>query len=67
MASDYFLFFQALEVRDVFFATFFRFCNPLFKIAGNNIYPVFEVVLAVHVGFVPFMEMGCINPLVVAR
>ena len=29
--------------------------------------PVFDVVLGVRVGFVPFMEMGCINPLVVAR
>ena len=39
MASDYFIFFQVLEVRDVFFAQlFFQFCNPLFKIARNSIY-----------------------------
>jgi hypothetical protein len=46
---------------------FSQFCKPLFKIARNSIYPVFDVVLGVRVGFVPFMEIGCITPLVVAR
>jgi hypothetical protein len=63
IAFDYFIFFQTLEVHDVFFAQLlFQFCKPLFKIAGNSIYPVFDVVLDVRVGFVPFMEIGCIDP-----
>jgi len=34
---------------------FFQFCKPLFKIAGDSIYPVFDVVLGVRVGFVPLL------------
>ena len=38
MAFDYFIFFQAIEVRDFFLAQlFFQFCKTLFKIARNSI------------------------------
>jgi len=34
---------------------------------GKQYLPVFDVVLGVRVGFVPFIEIGCINPLLAAR
>jgi hypothetical protein len=68
MAFGYFIFFQALDVRDVFFAQlFFPVLQTTLQDCEKQHLPVFDVVLGVRVGFVPFMEIGCITPLVVAR
>jgi hypothetical protein len=50
-----------------FSLNFFPVLQPTLQDCGKQHLPVFDVVLGVRVGFVPFMEMGCINPLVVAR
>ena len=67
MVFDYFIFFQALEVRDAFFAQLFSSSANRSSRLRKTVSPVFDVALGVRVGFVPFMEIGCINPLLAAR
>jgi len=67
MASDYFIFFQALEVHDVFLTQFFSVPQTALQDCGKQHLPVLDVVLGVHEGFVPFMKIDCNNPLAEAR
>jgi hypothetical protein len=46
-----------------FLLNFFPVPQTTLQDCGKQYLPVFDVVWGVCVGFVPFMEIGCINPL----
>jgi hypothetical protein len=51
----------------LFQLNFFPVPQTALQDCGKQYLPVFDVVLGGRVGFVPFMEIGCINPLLAAR
>jgi len=62
MAFDYFIFFQALEDAMSFSLNLFSSSASLLDCEKQHL-PLFEVVLGVRVGVIPFIEIGHINPL----
>jgi hypothetical protein len=50
-----------------FLLNFFPVPQTTLQDCGKQHLPELDVVLGVRVGFVPFMKIGCINPLAAAR
>jgi hypothetical protein len=59
--------FKLLKHAMSFSLNFFSVPQTALQDCGKKYLPMFDVVLGVRVGFVPFMEIDCINPLLAAR